>query len=97
MKYILFLMFFIAPPADPANRLWALQSTATMEFDSKEACDFAINDKIIPSVKTTDTVGVFAWCFSKASGNAKIQSEVEGRFKEGSSYYQWPPAPVRRR
>ena len=66
MKYILFLMFFIAPPAKPADRVWALQSTTTMEFPTLKDCK-DVGAEIQNSVASTATVTTRGWCFGKAS------------------------------
>lgn len=91
MKYLLFMMFFIAPPSDapPDKKVWALQNTVSLQFDTKPACVDAIENKIIPSVKSTDTVSVFGWCFPSDDSKA-VAADT------GPSFFQWPPAPTKK-
>lgn len=91
MHFILFVMFFITPPALGPNRNWSLQSTQSMEFDSKPACDAAIRT-IMASVQTTDTVAVSGWCLQK-QGSAAAIAEFKGN-AEASSCYQFVPAEI---
>lgn len=70
---ILFLMFFVTstPPAPSGaaqpNRVWALQSTQSMTFGSKDAC-IKVGKAITGSIAKTDTMTVRGWCFSEETG-----------------------------
>ena len=77
MHFILFLMFFITPPALGNDRPWTLQSTQTLEFDSWHACDDFISKHLMPSVLTTDTVSVFGWCTPKDLPPSLEQSKLQ--------------------
>jgi hypothetical protein len=64
-QFVLVMMFFVTPPTGGKNRLWALQATHTIEFENQPACADAINNVILPAVKSTDTMAVTAWCIPK--------------------------------
>lgn len=73
MKYILFLMFFSAATTDPAKQFWTLQSSQSVEFEDRVACEKA-GHAILSSVRTTNTMKVAVWCMASASqgGNLDI-------------------------
>ena len=73
MKFILFLMFLVTPPSAIKNtdkggpndkRVWALQSTAAMEFSSIKLCQ-EIGESIARSTKVTATIITRFYCFPK--------------------------------
>jgi hypothetical protein len=64
-QFVLVMMVFVTPPTGGKNRLWALQSTQTIEFDDQPACADAISNVILPAVKSTDTMALTAWCLPK--------------------------------
>lgn len=69
MKYVLFLMFFVTPPGSPqpeAKKIWTLQSTAAMEFESEQTCISSGKD-IRDSLRATDTLTVRGWCLPKGA------------------------------
>jgi hypothetical protein len=77
VKFILFLMFLIAPPSDIKDkdketakdkRVWALQSTATMEFSSITLCQ-EIGESIARSTKVTATINTRFYCFPKTDAD----------------------------
>jgi hypothetical protein len=74
MKSILFIIFFVTPPAEKGKEIWSLQSTNTIEFDSSEACVKA-GSEIQDTMATVDTVRVRAWCFSERITNQSIQKQ----------------------
>jgi len=79
MGFILFLVFFISPPAKARDQVWSLQSTSTMEFATQKGCE-SIGKEIQDSFVKTATVTIRAWCFSQAGGatpDAKTQSLLE--------------------
>lgn len=71
MKYILFLMYFIAPPAPPEvkdkDRVWMLQSNSVIEFSSSQACR-EVGRSITESVSKVNTLIVRGWCFCETKG-----------------------------
>jgi hypothetical protein len=81
-QFVLVIMFFVTPPTGGKNRLWALQSTQTIEFDSQPACADAINNVILPAVKSTDTIALTAWCLPKAD-QAKARVEFLDKKEHG--------------
>ena len=81
MQFILIIMFFVTPPTLGKNRLWALQSTQTIEFESWLACDDAIRNVILPAIKSTDTMALTAWCLPRAyTADARV-SFLKGETK----------------
>jgi hypothetical protein len=76
MKWILFLMMFTTPPAPPTpppktppkvpvEKVWALQSTTTAEFQSEDACVRA-GDRITKSIDIASTLNLRGWCFCES-------------------------------
>jgi hypothetical protein len=64
---LLFIMFFsTSEPEPPAgskqNRVYTLQATQSLTFNSIEACE-RVGRTLIASMKTTDTLESRAWCF----------------------------------
>jgi hypothetical protein len=89
MKFVLFLMFFITPPAVGSQKSWTLQSTSAMDFDSKVACEDALQNKIGKVVQTTDTVSLFGWCFPKDIG--QNPAGVGADLNSMGSFYKFVP------
>ena len=90
--FILLMMYFVAAPVSGEGRPWALQSVHSMEFTSKQGCEEAIDETIIPAVQTTDTVSVFAWCLPKGgSGKANIAAADPAKSSIGRCYSYVPP------
>jgi hypothetical protein len=65
MKYVLFVMFLVSPPAKSEVQVWTLQSTVSMEFASQPLCK-KIYDEIESAVATTNTIKTRGWCFPAA-------------------------------
>jgi|SRR5690242_15908602 len=63
MKYVLFIMLFVAPPGQKDPK-WTLQSTNSMEFASPEACDAAAKE-IGKALENVSSVNLAAWCFDQ--------------------------------
>jgi hypothetical protein len=93
MDFVLFIMFFVTTSPSGNDRTWTLQSTQSMEFGSKPACDDVIQNFIIRAIQTTDTVSVFGWCFPKKT--TKKGPAAFGLLPETAvSCYQYvPPEP----
>jgi hypothetical protein len=71
MQYILFMMFLITPPGQSIpkdKRIFLLQSTQSVEFDSSDACIVA-RDSIADSVAITDTILLVSSCLPKGQAN----------------------------
>jgi hypothetical protein len=101
MQFILVIMFFVTPPTLGKNRLWALQSTQSVEFDSWKACDDAIRNAILPAIKSTDTMALSAWCLPKSFKGAERKSflaqpgaDKAKAMENYGSCYEYVPAPV---
>ncbi|MBS0529452.1 MAG: hypothetical protein JSS22_08695 [Proteobacteria bacterium] len=94
MKFILFLMFFTAPPVSgQSDQLWALQNTSSMEFESDRACNDAAN-KLITAVKLTETVKMFGWCFPVNIAVGET-SPVKHHPPPMPEFYSEDPAPIK--
>jgi len=73
LQFVLVIMFFVTPPTLGTNRLWALQSTQSIEFEDQPACEDTIKNVILPAVMSTDTMALTAWCLPKSSkGQARV-------------------------
>jgi hypothetical protein len=70
-------MFFVTAPTLGENRVWALQSTQSAEFNSWDACDDFIGKHLIPSAQSTDTLSVFAWCAPKDFNGKERESKLK--------------------
>lgn len=74
MKFILFVMLFVAlPAAGPKNeggRVWSLQSTSTLEFATEQGCD-AAGLAITDSLTGVNTVTMRGWCFCESTDPLK--------------------------
>ncbi len=83
MKFILFLMFFTTAPAPPPapgekppDKIWALQSTASLEFATERACKGA-GAKVTASLLKTDTLTVRGWCFCESPVRGQCPKDME--------------------
>jgi hypothetical protein len=73
MKWILFVMMFTTapapapktPPKKPVEKLWALQSTSTAQFETEDACVRA-GDRITKSIEIASTLNLRGWCFCES-------------------------------
>ena len=67
--FILFLMFFVSPPAKPGKQVWTLSSTTHLEFATMEACkSFGVH--LQQNFKNTSTTTIRGWCVSQATGGS---------------------------
>ena len=67
MHYILFMILLTTAPGQSTpkpKRLYAMQATQAIEFDTREACIFA-HDDIERSINETDTVVMVSACYQK--------------------------------
>jgi hypothetical protein len=73
MKWILFVMMFTTapapvpktPPKKPVEKVWALQSTSTAEFETEDACVRA-GARITSSIEIAATLNLRGWCFCES-------------------------------
>jgi hypothetical protein len=74
MKFILYLMLFTTQPAEgpkvESKRVWALQSTSTLEFATQQAC-YAAGNAVTTSLAGVDTLTVRGWCFCESTDASK--------------------------
>jgi hypothetical protein len=85
MQYILFMMFLITLPGQSIpkeKRLFTLQTTQSIEFDSADACTVARNS-IADSVAITDTILLVSSCLPK--GQLKSQTKDGEKHIEGGT------------
>jgi hypothetical protein len=67
MAYILFMMFFVSPPAPQGKQVWSLHSTAQLDFPTFDACkEFGI--RLQQRLATTGTTTMRGWCVERATG-----------------------------
>ena len=67
MSFILFVMFFVSPPAEKGKQVWALHSSNQMEFETMDACK-TFGTHLQGRMASTDTVAMRGWCVSKVTG-----------------------------
>lgn len=67
--FILFMMFFVSPPAAPGKQVWSLHNTDHLEFGSMEACK-KYGLLMQARFQKVDTIKIRGWCVSQASGNS---------------------------
>ena len=65
--FILFLMFFVSPPAKPGKQVWTLNSTTHFEFSSMPAC-VSFGTHLQKNFKQTTTTTVRGWCVNSETG-----------------------------
>lgn len=104
-QFILIAMFFVTAPVPGTNRVWALQSTQNVEFNSADACKDVMVNILIPAAKSTDTISVIGWCLPKdyvgherelfrQSGKPRSLEETNRAMAQFGSCYVYVPAPV---
>jgi hypothetical protein len=75
MNFILYLMLFTTAPFNgpkhETKHLWSLQSTSTLNFKTKEACE-ATGYAIMQSLESVATVTVRGWCFCESTNPLQI-------------------------
>jgi hypothetical protein len=96
MKWILFIMLFTTAPAEapkkppkvPVEKVWALQSTSTLDFVTEDACMHA-GARITESIAIASTLNLRGWCFCESiPGEGKecppeeTKEKSAGRFKK---------------
>jgi hypothetical protein len=69
MKFILFLMFFVSPPAAPGKQVWAFSNTSHLEFENMPAC-VAFGTHFQLSLSASQTTTVRAWCVNREDGGS---------------------------
>ena len=96
--FILFLMFFVSPPAKQGKQVWTLSSTTHFEFTTMDACK-AFGKNLQKNFIKTATTTIRGWCVSQETGG----STADQRKKEGDlrdklpsdapelNYYEIPP------
>jgi hypothetical protein len=67
--FILFMMFFVSPPAKPGKQVWSLHSTSHLEFTSMEACK-KYGLLLQARLSSTDTTTMRGWCVNKDTGTS---------------------------
>jgi len=65
--FVLFVMFFVSPPAAKASPVWTLHSTTQFQFASKVACT-KFGDHLQNQLDTTDTMKMRGWCVNVKTG-----------------------------
>lgn len=92
MRTILFLMFFVSPPAEKGKEVWSLQNTDILEFSSKEICKKA-GEKIQEDLSMVDTLRVRGWCLDESElADPKTMELLPPRPKYDLSIEQLKPS-----
>jgi hypothetical protein len=89
--FILFLMFFVSPPAKPGKQVWSLNSTTHFEFATMEACK-AFGIHLQSNFANTTTTTVRGWCVNQETGGS-TKDLAPGQ--PNPDYYEIPPVPPR--
>jgi hypothetical protein len=90
--FILFMMFFVSPPALPGKQVWSLHNTEHLEFESMDACKkygLVLQDRL----SKTATVKMRGWCINKATGTSTFDVQNPHKPLEsegGSDIYEIP-------
>lgn len=88
--YILFMMFFVSPPAAPGKQVWSLHNTDHVEFATMDACKKygLLLQKRLASTATTTMRG---WCVNKETGASTFSAgDPFGPTKDGVDIYEIP-------
>jgi hypothetical protein len=67
VKYILFIIFFTAPPAAPGKQVWQFSNSAQFEFASMAGCT-TFGKHLQAQIATTTTMTMRGWCVEDHSG-----------------------------
>jgi hypothetical protein len=89
MKYILFMLFFTAPPAAPGKQVWQFTNSAQFEFASMEGC-IAFGKHLQTKIATTTTMTMRGWCVQDHTGES-----TEAKIPSGATIYDLPVIPNR--
>ncbi len=65
--FVLFVMFFVSPPAAKASPVWTLHSTTQFQFASMRACK-KFGEHLQDQLDTTDTMKMRGWCVNVKTG-----------------------------
>jgi hypothetical protein len=69
MNYVLFVMFFVSPPANPGKQVWAFNQSAQVEFNSMDACK-KFGNHLLQRLNTTTTTTMRGWCANQNTGES---------------------------
>ena len=98
MHYILFMILLTTAPGQSTpkpKRLYTVQTTQAIEFDTLEACKFA-HDDIERSISQTDTVVMVSACYRKGGGESPVTADKPATDKSVSGDSpERTPAPER--
>jgi hypothetical protein len=67
--FILFMMFFVSPPAKPGKQVWSLHNTEHLEFASMNACK-KYGLLMQARFQNVVTVKIRGWCVDQKDGNS---------------------------
>ena len=93
--YILFMMFFVSPPANPGKEVWALHSTTHLEFATLNACKkygLLLQERL----STTGTTTMRGWCVNKENGTSTFSVQNPFAPTQSDDVYEIPASKNRR-
>jgi hypothetical protein len=67
--FILFMMFFVSPPAAPGKQVWSLHNTEHLEFASMDACK-KYGLLMQARFQKVATVKIRGWCVNQKDGTS---------------------------
>jgi hypothetical protein len=88
MKFVLFMMFFVSPPAKPGTQVWTLNNTASFEFETMEACK-TFGQLVQARLASTATTTMRGWCVNKQTGVSTFDVSRPGaRLPPSEEFYE---------
>ena len=87
---ILFMMFFVSPPALPGKQVWALHNTEHLEFENKDACK-TYGLLLQARLQKVATVKMRGWCVSQKTGASTYSTKNPFKhLKETDDFFEIP-------
>jgi hypothetical protein len=94
VKYVLFIMFFTAPPAAPGKQVWQFSSSTQLgEFTSMDNC-IRFGKHLQDQIGKTTTTTMRGWCVEDHTGES-TQAPVFGEPTRKSPWQDVPAIPGR--
>ncbi len=88
MKFVLFMMFFVSPPAKPGAQVWTLNSTSSFEFETMEACK-TFGLLLQTRLASTATTTMRGWCVNKQTGASTFDvRNPAARLPESGDFFE---------
>ena len=92
-QFILFMMFFVSPPAKPGKQVWTYTNSTKIEFQSMDAC-IKFGTIVQERLSSTATTTMRGWCVDNKEGTSTYdvdQPQIDP--PNDSHYYAFKPKP----